>query len=223
MTARRRVAVRARCLDVVRHLPADSSASRVAGAAGSAVSRRTFERSVSSSTRSASTRFECSRLTLRAVERMFATRAPIWFTRMARAPASMVGWPPGWSVCRAVHTFHGSTTKSYSAWADDLSRAQRWLAGQTHTVINVSNAQQAEALDLGVARPGQSVRRGEWNRRRRAGRAAGEREGKARAEDRRSGCRLRRAFDPIKRHEVLVDALAIVAKAASECRAPAGR
>ena len=199
-------------LDVVRHLPADEFRIAVAGPRDQrfAADLRTLGIELDE------VGFDTLRvfpLTLRAVERIVRdTRADLVHTHgkgaglYGRLAAWLVGVP-------AVHTFHGIHYESYSRVGRRIYLAlERWLAGQTHTVINVSNAQQAEALDLGVARPGQSVvvvngiDVDELDARPASERA---RLG-LKTDDQVVGCVAR--FDPIKRHEVLVDALAIVAK-----------
>ena len=111
----------------------------------------------------------------------------------------------------AVHTFHGIHYEGYARIGRHAYLAlERALARLTHTVINVSATQQAEALALGVARPGRSVvvvngidvvelaTRAPW------------RPVVARAEDAQVlGCVAR--FDPVKRHEVLVRAFRRIA------------
>ena len=152
-------------------------------------------------------------MTLRAVERIVRdTRADLVHTHgkgaglYGRLAAWLVGVP-------AVHTFHGIHYESYSRASQILYLAlERWLAGVTHTVINVSETQQEEALALRVARPGRSVvvvngiDIDEL-----AARPAG---GKAAlglsSDDQVLGCVAR--FDPIKRHEVLLEALGRVVK-----------
>ena len=199
-------------LDVVRHLPADEFRIAVAGPRDQrfAADLRTLGIELDE------VGFDTLRvfpLTLRAVERIVRdTRADLVHTHgkgaglYGRLAAWLVGVP-------AVHTFHGIHYESYSRLGRRAYLAlERWLAGLTHTVINVSNAQQAEALDLGVARPGQSVvvvngiDVGELD-----ARPASERASLGlKTDDQVVGCVAR--FDPIKKHEVLVDALAIVAK-----------
>jgi len=199
-------------LDVVRHLPADEFRIAVAGPRDQrfAADLRTLGIELDE------VGFDTLRvfpLTLRAVERIVRdTRADLVHTHgkgaglYGRLAAWLVGVP-------AVHTFHGIHYESYSRVGRRIYLGlERWLAGLTHTVINVSNAQQAEALDLGVARPGQSVvvvngiDVGELD-----ARPASERASLGlKTDDQVVGCVAR--FDPIKKHEVLVDALAIVAK-----------
>ncbi len=173
-------------LDVVRHLPADEFRIAVAGPRDQrfAADLRTLGIELDE------VGFDTLRvfpLTLRAVERIVRdTRADLVHTHgkgaglYGRLAAWLVGVP-------AVHTFHGIHYESYSRVGRRIYLAlERWLAGQTHTVINVSNAQQA-------ARPA--------SERARLG---------LKTDDQVVGCVAR--FDPIKKHEVLVDALAIVAK-----------
>ena len=113
----------------------------------------------------------------------------------------------------AVHTFHGIHYESYSRAGQRLYLTlERALARITHTVINLSATQDEEALRLGVARPGRSkvvvngIDVAELDARPRSARTdLGLKE-----DDQVIGCVAR--FDPVKRHAVLVDALAIVAK-----------
>ena len=57
----------------------------------------------------------------------------------------------------AVHTFHGIHDR-YPAPARALYLAlERWLARRSHTVIHLSASQEAEARGLGLAPPGRSV------------------------------------------------------------------
>jgi len=199
-------------LDVVRHLPADEFRIAVAGPRDQRFAADLRTLGVELDEIGVDT-LRVFPLTLRAVERIVRdTRADLVHTHgkgaglYGRLAAWLVGVP-------AVHTFHGIHYESYSRVGRRIYLAlERWLAGQTHTVINVSNAQQAEALDLGVARPGQSVvvvngiDVGELDARPASERA---RLG-LKIDDQVVGCVAR--FDPIKKHEVLVDALAIVAK-----------
>jgi glycosyltransferase involved in cell wall biosynthesis len=152
-------------------------------------------------------------MTLRAVERVVRnTRADLVHTHgkgaglYGRLAAWLVGVP-------AVHTFHGIHYESYSRASQTLYLAlERWLAGLTHTVINVSETQQEEALALRVARPGRCVvvvngiDIDELAARPSSGKAALG----LNADDHVLGCVAR--FDPIKRHEVLLEALGRVVK-----------
>ena len=152
-------------------------------------------------------------MTLRAVERIVRdTRADLVHTHgkgaglYGRLAAWLVGVP-------AVHTFHGIHYESYSRASQTLYLAlERWLAGLTHTVINVSETQQEEALALRVARPGRCVvvvngiDIDELAARPASGKAALG----LNADDHVLGCVAR--FDPIKRHEVLLEALGRVVK-----------
>ena len=113
----------------------------------------------------------------------------------------------------AVHTFHGIHYESYSRAGQRLYLTlERALARITHTVINVSVTQDEEALRLGVARPSRSrvvvngIDVAELDARPRSGRA----DLGLRDDDQVIGCVAR--FDPVKRHAVLVEALAIVAE-----------
>ena len=152
-------------------------------------------------------------MTLRAVERIIRnTRADLVHTHgkgaglYGRLAAWLVGVP-------AVHTFHGIHYESYSRASQTLYLAlERWLAGLTHTVINVSETQQEEALALRVARPDRCVvvvngiDIDELAARPASGKAALG----LNADDYVLGCVAR--FDPIKRHEVLLEALGRVVK-----------
>jgi len=112
----------------------------------------------------------------------------------------------------AVHTFHGIHYESYSGAGRRAYLAlERRLAGLTHTVINVSPAQDAEAQALGLARPGRSrVVMNGIDVDELAARAPGARGALGLAADARViGCVAR--FDPVKRHDVLVQALALIA------------
>src|SRR4029453_1034891 len=128
--------------------------------------------------------------------------------------AGLYGRLAAWRVgVPSVHTFHGIHYENYSRASRYLYLTlERWLAGITHMVINVSTTQDAEALRLGVARPGRSVvvvngiDVGELDARPRSDRASlglGD-------DEQVIGCVAR--FDPIKKHEVLVKALATVVK-----------
>src|SRR5262249_44030275 len=123
-----------------------------------------------------------------------------------RVAARLTGVP-------SVHTFHGIHYESYSRAGRLVYIAlERALARSTHTVINVSTTQDAEARRLGVARPGHSavVVNGidvpELDARPALERAALA----LRADDQVLGCVAR--FDPVKQHETLVRALPLVAK-----------
>ena len=123
-----------------------------------------------------------------------------------RVAAKLAGVP-------AVHTFHGIHYETYSLVGRRLYVAlERAMARITHTVINVSESQDLEALRLGLARRGHSkvvvngIDFAELDARRRSGRA----ELDLKDDDQVIGCVAR--FDPIKRHELLVDALAIVSE-----------
>jgi glycosyltransferase involved in cell wall biosynthesis len=114
----------------------------------------------------------------------------------------------------SVHTFHGIHYESYSRAGRYLYLAlERWLARLTHTVINVSASQDKEALELGVARPGRSaviVNGIDVNEL--AARPSADRVELGLAPDAEPviGCVAR--FDPVKKHEVLVEAVATVAE-----------
>ena len=113
----------------------------------------------------------------------------------------------------SVHTFHGIHYESYSrAGRFGYLALERVLARSTHTVINVSTTQDAEALRLGVARPGRSavvvngIDVAELDARPPLERAALA----LKADEQVLGCVAR--FDPVKQHEALVRALPLVAK-----------
>ncbi len=151
--------------------------------------------------------------TLLATRRLIrASRADVVHTHgkgagfYGRLAARMAGVP-------AVHTFHGIHYEGYSrAGRSAYLALERGLSRITHTVINVSAAQEAEAAALGLARRGSSAvvvngidvdefeKRGPW-----------ERGPLGLGEDALVlGCVAR--FDPIKRHEVLVRALGCFAR-----------
>jgi glycosyltransferase involved in cell wall biosynthesis len=152
-------------------------------------------------------------LTLRRVTRLVRdTRADVVHTHgkgaglYGRVAARLTGVP-------SVHTFHGIHYESYSRAGRLVYLAlERALARSTHTVINVSKTQDAEALSLGVARPGHSavvvngVDVAELDARPALERAALA----LKADDQVLGCVAR--FDRVKQHEALVRALALVAK-----------
>jgi len=54
-----------------------------------------------------------------------------------------------WLGIPAVHTFHGIHYQSFPRWLQPLYLGlERWLARRTHTIINVSAAQETEGLQL---------------------------------------------------------------------------
>ncbi|PYN85668.1 MAG: hypothetical protein DMD87_22450 [Candidatus Rokuibacteriota bacterium] len=113
----------------------------------------------------------------------------------------------------SVHTFHGIHYESYSLAGQSIYLAvERALARITHTVINVSKTQNAEALRLGLARPGRSaVVVNGIDVDELGARPVSKRESLGlSADDHVLGCVAR--FDPVKRHDALVNALALVAK-----------
>lgn len=150
-------------------------------------------------------------LTLRRVTRLVRdARADVVHTHgkgaglYGRLAAKLAGVP-------SVHTFHGIHYEGYSGAGRFLYLTlERALARITHTVINVSRTQDEEALRLGVARPGRSavvvngIDVGELARRPTNRRA----ELELNDDDQVVGCVAR--FDPVKKHDVLVDALAAV-------------
>ena len=112
----------------------------------------------------------------------------------------------------AVHTFHGIHYESYSQTGQRAYLAlERRLAAITHTVINVSASQEVEALALGVARAERSVvvvngiDIDELAARSPVTRAQLGLSDAAQV----VGCVAR--FDPVKRHDALVRAFALVA------------
>ena len=63
-----------------------------------------------------------------------------------------------WTGVPAVHTFHGIHYSSYSRLGQQLYLTlERRLCRLTHTIINVSSAQEAEGLSLRLFEPSQSV------------------------------------------------------------------
>jgi len=112
----------------------------------------------------------------------------------------------------AVHTFHGIHYESYSQTGQRAYLAlERRLVAITHTVINVSASQEVEALALGVARAERSVvvvngiDVDELAARSPVARAQLGLSDAAQV----VGCVAR--FDPVKRHDALVRAFALVA------------
>ena len=123
-----------------------------------------------------------------------------------RLAAKLAGVP-------SVHTFHGIHYENYSRLGRTAYLAlERRLAGLTHAVISVSKTEQTEALRIRIARPWNSevvvngIDVDELDARPASERAALG----LRADEEVLGCVAR--FDPVKRHEALVRALAIVAK-----------
>ena len=152
-------------------------------------------------------------LTLRRVARLVRdSRADVVHTHgkgaglYGRLAARLGGVP-------SVHTFHGIHYERYPGAAQRLYLwLERYLAGLTHTVINVSRTQDDEALRLGLARPGRSVvivngiDVDEL-----AARPPTRKAALGLAEDEPVlGCVAR--FDPVKRHDVLVAAFERVAQ-----------
>jgi glycosyltransferase involved in cell wall biosynthesis len=63
-----------------------------------------------------------------------------------------------WSRVAAIHTFHGVHYNAYSPLGQRIYLAlERRLSGWTHTIINVSASQHAEALGLRLVRPEKDV------------------------------------------------------------------
>ena len=199
-------------LDLVRHLPASEFHVSVAGPRDAR-----FATELSGvGTELAEVALDSLRafpLMLRRVRRLVRdTRADVVHTHgkgaglYGRVAARLSGVP-------SVHTFHGIHYESYSRAGRLVYLAlERALARRTHTVINVSKTQDAEALRLGVARPGHSavvvngIDVAELD-----ARPALERLAIAlKADDQVLGCVAR--FDPVKHHEALVRALPLVAK-----------
>jgi len=198
--------------DLVRHLPADEFSASVAGPVDQrfAANLRTVGIELAEVAVDTLGAFP---MTLRAVERLVRdTRADLVHThgKGAGLYGRLAAWLAG---VPAVHTFHGIHYEGYSRAGQYLYLAlERWLAGVTHTVINVSDGQQQEAFRLGVARPGRSavvvngIDVDELDARPASHRSALG----LYPEEQVVGYVAR--FDPVKKHEVLVDALAIVAK-----------
>jgi len=152
-------------------------------------------------------------MTLRAVERIVRdTRADVVHTHgkgaglYGRLAAWLVGVP-------SVHTFHGIHYESYSRAGRRIYLAlEQWLAGMTHTVINVSKTQDDEALRLGLARPGTSaVVVNGIDVDELAARPASDKAALGLNPDKQAIGYVAR-FDPVKRHDVLLQAFAIVAE-----------
>ena len=197
---------------LVRHLPADEFAVSVAGPRDERFAADLRALRVELTDVAVDTLWAFP-LTLRRVTRLVReTRADVVHTHgkgaglYGRLAAKLAGVP-------SVHTFHGIHYESYSrAGRSAYLALERWLAGLTHTVINVSKTQETEALRLGVARAGRSavvvngIDVDELDARPAGARAALG----LRVEEQVLGCVAR--FDPVKRHEALVRALAIVAK-----------
>ncbi|HZO39609.1 MAG TPA: glycosyltransferase [Methylomirabilota bacterium] len=198
--------------DLVRHLPGEEFRISVAGPrdAQLAADLRTVGVELSPVDVDSLRAFP---LTLQRVRRLVQdTRADVVHTHgkgaglYGRLAANQAGVP-------SVHTFHGIHYESYSRAGRALYLAlERWLARLTHTVINVSASQDREALKLGVALPGRSaiivngIDVGEL-----AARPAADRMELGLDPDAEViGCVAR--FDPVKKHDVLVEALATVRK-----------
>ena len=151
-------------------------------------------------------------LTLRRTLRLIRTlRADVIHTH-GKGAGVYGRWAARIAGVPAVHTFHGIHYEGYSRVGRRVYLAlERSLAHLTHTVINVSASQEAEALALGVSRPGRSAvvvngidvdeldRCSSWDRK-----ALGLPAGALVL-----GCVAR--FDPVKRHEVLLRALKRIA------------
>jgi glycosyltransferase involved in cell wall biosynthesis len=198
--------------DLVRHLPGEEFRVSVAGPrdAQFAADLRTVGVELSSVDVDSLRAFP---LTLQRVRRLVQdTRADVVHTHgkgaglYGRLAANQAGVP-------SVHTFHGIHYESYSRAGRALYLAlERWLARLTHTVINVSASQDREALKLGVALPGRSaiivngIDVGELAARPPADRMELGLDPDAEV----IGCVAR--FDPVKKHDVLVEALATVKK-----------
>jgi glycosyltransferase involved in cell wall biosynthesis len=199
-------------LDLVRHLPAEEFRVSVAGPrdAQLAADLRTVGVELSPVDVDSLRAFP---LTLQRVRRLVQdTRADVVHTHgkgaglYGRLAANQAGVP-------SVHTFHGIHYESYPRAGRALYLAlERWLARLTHTVINVSASQDREALKLGVALPGRSaiivngIDVAELAARPPADRMELGLDSDAEV----IGCVAR--FDPVKKHDVLVEALATVRK-----------
>jgi glycosyltransferase involved in cell wall biosynthesis len=196
--------------DLVRHLPGEEFRVSVAGPrdAQFAADLRTVGVELSPVDVDSLRAFP---LTLQRVRRLVQdTRADVVHTHgkgaglYGRLAANQAGVP-------SVHTFHGIHYESYSRAGRALYLAlERWLARLTHTVINVSASQDREALKLGVALPGRSaiivngIDVGELAARPPADRMELGLDPDAEV----IGCVAR--FDPVKKHDLLVEALATV-------------
>jgi glycosyltransferase involved in cell wall biosynthesis len=199
-------------LDLVRHLPGEEFRVSVAGPrdAQLAADLRTVGVELSPVDVDSLRAFP---LTLQRVRRLVQdTRADVVHTHgkgaglYGRLAANQAGVP-------SVHTFHGIHYESYPRAGRALYLAlERWLARLTHTVINVSASQDREALKLGVALPGRSaiivngIDVAELAARPPADRMELGLDSDAEV----IGCVAR--FDPVKKHDVLVEALATVRK-----------
>ena len=114
-----------------------------------------------------------------------------------------------WAGVPAVHTFHGIHYEGYSRSGQGLYLAlERALAGITHTVINVSETQDDEARRLGIARRSAVVVNGidvdELQRRK-----VTQKVDLGLSQDNQVVGSIAR-FDPVKKHELLVKAVALV-------------
>jgi len=199
-------------LHLVRHLPASEFQVSVAGPqdARFAADLRTIGVELAGVAADSLRAFP---LTLRRVARLVrATRADVVHTHgkgaglYGRLAARLAGVP-------SVHTFHGLHYESYSRAGQYVYLAlERALARITHTVINVSKTQDAEALYLGAARPGHSaVVVNGIDVDELAARPASKRASLGLKDDEQVvGCVAR--FDPVKKHDVLVRALKLVTK-----------
>jgi glycosyltransferase involved in cell wall biosynthesis len=194
---------------LVRHLPADEFSLSVAGPRDQrfAAELRTIGVELAEVAVDSLRAFP---RTLQRVRRLVHdTRADVVHTHgkgagfYGRLAANQAGVP-------SVHTFHGIHYESYTRAGQYLYLAlERWLARLTHTVINVSKAQDAEALRLGVARPGRSVVVVNGIDVDELASRPAYRLGLS-ADEQVIGCVAR--FDPVKKHDVLVRALELVTK-----------
>lgn len=119
-----------------------------------------------------------------------------------------------WVGIPAVHTFHGIHYRYPPPLGALYLALERWLGRRSHTVINVSTSQEAEALRLGLVPPGRSVTIvngidvAELDASLARGVPGREKLGLGR-DDLVLGCVAR--FDPVKRLDVLVRAVARLA------------
>ena len=199
-------------LDLVRHLPAEEFRVSVAGPPDSRFAVDLHTRGIEL-VGVAVDRLGAFPRTLRAVERLIRdVRADVVHTH--GKGAGLYGRLAAWlAAVPAVHTFHGIHYESYSRVGQRGYLAlERWLAGVTHTVINVSRTQDDEALRLGVAQPGRSavIVNGIDVDELAARPVKAKDELELGAETQVLGCVAR--FDPIKRHDLLVRAVAGVAQ-----------
>ena len=199
-------------LDLARHLPADEFRVSVAGPRDErfAADLRSVGVELAPAAVDSLRAFP---LTLQRVRRLVHdARADVVHTHgkgaglYGRLAANQAGVP-------AVHTFHGIHYESYSRVGQALYLAlERWLARLTHTVINVSASQDREALKLRVVLSGRSaiIVNGIDVDELAARPPADKVELGLDPDAEVIGCVAR--FDPVKKHEILVEALATLKK-----------